>query len=83
MRPSLGLSKCNRVTRMPLATEALLCKQTIDNCWTNPAHWQHLSDVLSVRHCWASSVKKFHLDISKSHDQHVFSTNQMAALGTG
>ena len=34
LRCSAGVPQCNRVTRMPLATKALLCKPTIDKFWT-------------------------------------------------
>ena len=43
LRCSLGVPQCNRVTRMPLTTKPLLCKQTIDNCRTRTTPWCHLS----------------------------------------
>ena len=36
LRQSSGVPQCNIVTRWPLATIALLCKQTTDNCRTHP-----------------------------------------------
>ena len=41
-----GVQQGNQVTRMPLATKALLCKQTIDNFWTRPAQLRHLSVIV-------------------------------------
>ena len=37
LRRGLGVSQCNIVTRMSLATIALLCKQTTDNLRTRPS----------------------------------------------
>ena len=36
LRRGSGIPQCNIVTRMPLATIALLCKQTTDNFRTRP-----------------------------------------------
>ena len=36
LRQGLGVPQCNRVTRMPLATIALLCKQATDDFQTRP-----------------------------------------------
>ena len=36
LRQDLGVPQCNIVTRMPLTTIALLCKQTIDNFRIRP-----------------------------------------------
>ena len=52
LRRDTGVPQCNQVTKMPLATIALLFKQTIDNFHTSPAPWRHLSGnhVLFVPH---------------------------------
>ena len=49
---SSGDPQCIRVSRMPLATNALLYKQTIGNFRTHPSPWRHLSGnrVLFVPH---------------------------------
>ena len=36
LRQGSGVPQCNIVTRMPLASIALLCKQTTDNPQTRP-----------------------------------------------
>ena len=43
LKHSSGVPQCNRLTRMPLTTKSLLCKQTIDNFPTRPSLWHHLS----------------------------------------
>ena len=52
LRGSSGVPQCNRETRIPLATKALLCKQSIGNFRSRPAPWRHLSSnrVLFVPH---------------------------------
>ena len=52
LRPGSGVPQCNLVTRTPLATKALLYKQTINNFQTRPTPWPHLlgNRVLFVPH---------------------------------
>ena len=37
LKCSSGVPQCNRVTKMPLTTKPLICKETIDNIHTRPA----------------------------------------------
>ena len=64
LRLSSCVSQCNRLTRMPLTTKALLCKQTINDFRTCAAPWRHLSSncVLFVPHCIRQSfISLYHI----------------------
>ena len=43
LRQGSGVPQCNVVTRMPLATIALICKQNTDNFRTRPPPELHMA----------------------------------------